>query len=179
MGQGGQSFVTPQEAVISPLARRLFRLPGVGGVFLGADFISVTKGENAQWETLKTMVLGAIMDHFLSGDPLIEAATVISPQASNDPATAPQEDSGVIKEIKELLDSRIRPAVAQDGGDITFHPFDEKNGIVYVVLKGACSGCPSSTATLKSGIENMLRYYLPEVQEVRPVSEHPPLMMGR
>ena len=164
MGQGGQSFLTKDEASLSPLAEKLMHIDGVTGVFLGDIFISVTKNNQSKWDVLKPLILGAIMDHFLSGAPLFREAAQGGTIISKNPETP---DSDIIKEIKELLDTKVRPAVAQDGGDITFSSFNEQEGIVYVTLQGACSGCPSSTATLKSGIENMLRYYIPEVKEVR------------
>jgi len=147
----------------SPLATRLFTVAGVAGVFLGHDFITVTKAESKSWETLKPPVLAAIMDHFLSGLAAMNAADAV---AVASPA-ADGLESEIIKQIRELIETRVRPAVAQDGGDITFNRFE--SGIVYLNLKGSCAGCPSSTATLKSGIENMLKHYIPEVQEVRQV----------
>ena len=146
----------------SPLAERLFQLPEVGGVFLGADFITVTKSEDSDWRQLKPVVLAAIMEHFTSGRPVV----VGGPEAA-DPGAASEEDDEIVAQIKELLETRVRPAVAMDGGDITFEDFED--GIVYLHMQGACSGCPSSTATLKAGIENMLRHYIPEVVEVRAV----------
>ena len=147
----------------SPLARRLFAVQGVEGAFFGSDFISVTKNTAAHWDVLKHLLLHALMDHFTSGDPVLKQTEPKSTTPSND-----QEDSAVVKEIKEMLETRVRPAVAADGGDIVFHKFE--NGIVYLEMQGACSGCPSSTATLKSGIENMLKYYIPEVQEVQAIN---------
>lgn len=155
------NFQNREDAVRSPLASRLFEVEGVTAIFFGADFITVSKADSADWTWLKPAVLGAIMDHFTSGDPLLRGAEPISAHAESD------GDDAIVAEIKELLDTRIRPAVAQDGGDILFHGFDR--GIVYLRMHGACSGCPSSTATLKAGIENMLRHYIPEVIEVRPV----------
>jgi Fe-S cluster biogenesis protein NfuA len=148
-------------AARSPLAERLFELPEVGGVFLGSDFITVTKTEDSDWRQVKPAVLAAIMDHFTSGRPV-----VIDPPEASGPATT-EEDDEIVAQIKELLETRVRPAVAMDGGDITFEDFED--GIVYLHMQGACSGCPSSTATLKAGIENMLRHYIPEVIEVRAV----------
>lgn len=145
----------------SPLAERLFELSEVGGVFFGSDFITVTKTEDSDWHHLKPAVLAAIMEHFTSGGPVI-----IGGPAMADPAAAEEEDE-IVAQIKELLETRVRPAVAMDGGDITFEDFED--GIVYLHMQGACSGCPSSTATLKAGIENMLRHYIPEVLEVRAV----------
>ena len=133
------------------------------GVFLGSDFISVTKGEG-EWQHLKPMILGAIMEHYMSGAPVVgaRAPTTTTERASYDP-----KDEAVVATIKELLETRVRPAVAQDGGDITFSGF--RDGVVYLHMRGACSGCPSSTATLRHGIENLLRHFCPEVQEVQAV----------
>jgi Fe-S cluster biogenesis protein NfuA len=148
----------------SPLAERLFAISGVSGVFFGSDFVSVTKS-NGEWQQLKPAVLGAIMEHFMSGAPIVR-----STQGTTGPHEeeffAP-EDSETVATIKELIESRVRPAVANDGGDITFRGF--KEGVVYLDMKGACSGCPSSTATLRHGIENLLRHYLPDVVAVRPM----------
>ena len=159
MGSGTANFTEAAEAKASPLAESLFGLAGVTGVYLGSDFITVSKAADADWLTLKPVVLAAIMDHFTSGRPVMTGAA-----AAN---AGDEEDDEVVSQIKELLETRVRPAVAQDGGDIIFHSFED--GVVYLTMQGSCSGCPSSTATLKAGIENMLRHYLPEVQEVRPV----------
>jgi len=161
MASGTADFPTPETASRSPLAERLFQIDGVSGVFLGSDFVTVTKGAEQEWQLLKPAILGAIMEHFTSGRPII-----LPSDATQGPAAA-AEESEVVAQIKELLDTRVRPAVAQDGGDIIFHGFER--GIVYLHMQGSCSGCPSSTATLKAGIENMLRHYLPEVVEVRAV----------
>jgi Fe-S cluster biogenesis protein NfuA len=160
--QGTADYREDEAADKSPLASRLFEIDGVTGVFLGSDFISVTKGE-AEWQHLKPAILGAIMEHFMSGAP------VISDGAGNDVTEGQFDpaDAQVVATIKELLETRVRPAVAQDGGDITFHSFRE--GIVYLQMRGACSGCPSSTATLRHGIENLLRHFCPEVQEVQAI----------
>lgn len=155
-----------QDAILSsPLARRLFAVSGVEGVFMGSDFISVTKNSAANWDVLKPLLLHAVMDHYTSGEPVLKTRE----SSSNSPVSS-QDDDAVVKEIKELLETRVRPAVAADGGDIVFHKFEE--GIVYLEMQGACSGCPSSTATLKSGIENMLKYYIPEITEVRSINAH-------
>lgn len=155
-----------QDAILSsPLARRLFAVSGVEGVFMGSDFISVTKNSAANWDVLKPLLLHAVMDHYTSGEPVLKARE----SSSNSPVSS-QDDDAVVKEIKELLETRVRPAVAADGGDIVFHKFED--GIVYLEMQGACSGCPSSTATLKSGIENMLKYYIPEISEVRSINAH-------
>ncbi|ANT61698.1 MULTISPECIES: NifU family protein [Roseobacteraceae] len=160
---GTADFPTPEGADNSPLAKRLFSVAGVTGVFFGNDFVTVTKDEAADWDHVKPAVLGAIMEHFQSGEPVMAGEA----QASGHKAFE-GEDAEIVGQIKELLDSRVRPAVAQDGGDITFHGFDR--GVVYLHMQGACAGCPSSTLTLKMGIENLLRHYIPEVTEVRPVA---------
>lgn len=147
----------------SPLAARIFEVDGVEGVFLGSDFISVTKGMG-EWQHLKPALLGAIMEHFMSGAPVVTDA----PDADADNGEQYSgEDGEIVQTIKELLDTRVRPAVAQDGGDIVFHGYSE--GVVYLHMRGACAGCPSSTATLRHGIENLLRHFIPDVQEVRAV----------
>jgi len=157
MAEGTAHFSAIDEASSSPLARRLFAVDGVCGVFLGGDFISITKDDSREWFTIKPGVLAAIMEHYASGLPVIEDHG----QAGDDGA----DDDETVKQIKHLLDTRVRPAVAMDGGDIVFHSFDD--GVVTLYMQGACAGCPSSTATLKMRIENMLRHYIPEVQEVR------------
>ncbi len=158
MGQGTADFPDKESAKGSALARRLFQIDGISGVFLGSDFVTVTKTDDQEWFTLKPSILAGIMEHYASGLPVIDAE---SEDGSSD-----DEDDDLVKQIKHLLDTRVRPAVAMDGGDIVFHDFDD--GIVTLSMRGACSGCPSSTATLKMGIENMLRHYIPEVREVRP-----------
>jgi Fe-S cluster biogenesis protein NfuA len=162
MASGTANFTTPDAARRSPLAERLFELDEVTGVFLGADFITVTKGGDGDWHQLKPAVLAAVMEHFTAGRPVIEGGTIGDAAAGSE-----EEDDEVVSQIKELLETRVRPAVAQDGGDIIFHDFTD--GIVYLHMQGSCSGCPSSTATLKAGIENMLRHYIPEVVEVRAI----------
>jgi Fe-S cluster biogenesis protein NfuA len=157
MGAGTANFADPDDCGRSPLAKRLFAVPGVTGVFLGTDFVSVSKDEATDWYRLKPAVLGVIMEHFTSGEP-----SFLGEIDGED-----EDDDEVVAQIKELLDTRVRPAVAQDGGDIIFHRFED--GVVYLHMQGSCSGCPSSTATLKAGIENMLRHYVPEVVEVRSV----------
>ena len=161
MAGGTANFVDADAATRSPLAQRLFELGGVSGVFFGADFVTVTKAEEASWPQLKPLILGAIMEHFTSGRPLLLHGEAPVPEA------AAEEDGEVVSQIKELLETRVRPAVAQDGGDIIFEAYAD--GVVYLQMHGSCSGCPSSTATLKAGIENMLRHYIPEVIEVRAV----------
>ncbi|MYZ47422.1 NifU family protein [Propylenella binzhouense] len=158
-----RDFRTPGDAEVSPLAARIFAVDGVNGVFLGHDFITVTKGR-AEWQHIKPAVLGAIMEHYMSGAPVLAEARGARTADEEDFA---DEDSGTVSVIKELIETRVRPAVANDGGDITFQGF--RDGVVYLHMRGACSGCPSSTATLKQGIENLLRHFVPEVMEVRPV----------
>ncbi len=150
-----------ETAVASPLAERIFGIDGVAGVFLGSDFVTVTKADNLEWAHMKPAVLGAIMEHFMAGLPVLNADADAAAEQF-DPA-----DSDIVDQIKELIETRVRPAVAQDGGDIIFRGFQE--GVVLLQMRGSCSGCPSSTATLKHGIENMLRHYVPEVTGVRPV----------
>ncbi|MBL4926908.1 NifU family protein [Fuscibacter oryzae] len=159
---GAADFPNADSAAKSPLAARVFAVSGVTGVFLGTDFVTVTKADDVEWQHIKPAILGAIMEHYQSGAPAIEGEG----QAAH--ATHDGPDGDIVSQIKELLDTRVRPAVAQDGGDITFHGFDR--GVVYLHMKGACAGCPSSTLTLKMGIENLLRHYIPEVTEVRPVA---------
>ena len=163
MSSGTADFRDAEAAQRSPLARRLFLVEGVTGVFFGGDFISVSKSEDADWQLLKPMILGVIMEHFVAGHPLLldEAADAAEESADD------EADSEIVAHIRELLDTRVRPAVAQDGGDITYRGF--RNGVVMLQLQGSCQGCPSSTATLKMGIENMLKHYIPEVVEVRAV----------
>jgi Fe-S cluster biogenesis protein NfuA len=148
----------------SPLAARIFEVDGVEGVFLGSDFISVTKGDG-EWQHLKPALLGAIMEHYMSGAPAV--SDVPDADVGEGSEHYASEDTEIVDTIKELLETRVRPAVAQDGGDIVFHGY--KEGVVYLHMRGACAGCPSSTATLRHGIENLLRHFIPEVQEVRPV----------
>ncbi len=164
LGAGTADFPTADTAGKSPLAMRIFGVDGVTAVFLGADFVTVTKDDSAEWDVVKAPILGAIMEHFQSGQPVVEGE---EPAASGH-AEHDGEDGDIVNQIKELLDTRVRPAVAQDGGDIVFHGFDR--GVVYLHMQGACAGCPSSTLTLKMGIENLLRHYIPEVVEVRPVA---------
>ncbi len=160
MHSGTLDIRSAAEAAISPLAGRLFAIDGVSGVFFGSDFVTVTKS-GAEWPHLKPAILGAIMEHYLSGAALVQGATPL--QAEGDEFFDPK-DAETVATIKELLETRIRPAVAGDGGDITFKGFE--NGVVYLTMKGACSGCPSSTATLKHGIQNLLKHFLPDVQSV-------------
>lgn len=161
MGEGTANFTEVEQAGRSPLALRLFELEGIAGVFLGSDFVTVTKSPEREWEVLKPIVLAAIMDHFTSGQPVLVEGSAGAEGAEAD------EDDEITAQIKELIETRVRPAVAQDGGDIVFRGFEQ--GVVYLHMQGACSGCPSSTATLRMGIENMLKHYIPEVTSVRAV----------
>lgn len=159
--KGALDFADAKEAMNSPLAQTLFGINGVQGVFLGHDFISITKSGEHDWSLLKPKLLTAIMEHFSSNRP------VLNNDNDNPTGATNGNDSEIVKQICNLLDNRVRPAVAQDGGDITFHSYE--NGIVYLKLRGACAGCPSSTMTLKMGVEKLLKHYIPEVQEVRQV----------
>jgi Fe-S cluster biogenesis protein NfuA len=165
MGEGAVAdFPTAEAAGRSPLARALFDIPGVARVFFGGDFISVTKGEG-DWKHMKVPVLAAIMDHFTRDLPLMEGSS----EEADDSASYGEGDPEIVAQIRELIDTRVRPAVAQDGGDIIYKGFDGGSGIVFLHLQGSCAGCPSSTMTLKNGIENMLRHYVPEVNAVEAV----------
>ncbi len=154
LGVKSLEFKRNQDASASPLAKRLLLVEGIEGVFFSVDYVSITKQESFDWYVLKPVILGLLMEHFINGLPIYTGNT----------EEAVDESDPLIKQIREIIDTRVRPSVAMDGGDITFESF--KDGIVYLKLRGACSGCPSSTETLKSGIENMLKYYVPEVQEV-------------
>jgi Fe-S cluster biogenesis protein NfuA len=158
MAAGTADFPTPETAGRSPLASALFGVEGVRGVFFGGDFVTVTKADDRDWQLLKPAILAVIMEHFTSGQPLFAAGAGGEAEAEGD-------EGEIVAQIKELLETRVRPAVAQDGGDIVFRSFED--GVVFLHLQGSCSGCPSSTATLKAGIENLLRHYIPEVREVR------------
>jgi Fe-S cluster biogenesis protein NfuA len=165
---GSAEFRSPGEATVSPLAARLFEVPGVSGVFFGGDFITVTKEERTEpgfeWQHLRPAILGAIMEHYTSGRPVMEGAHA---ETAHPDEFYEEGDGQIVTTIKELLETRVRPAVAQDGGDITFRGF--KEGVVYLHMRGSCAGCPSSTATLKYGIQNLLRHFIPEVREVEAV----------
>ena len=158
--QGTAEFRSEDAAAASPLALRLFGLPGVASIFLAGDFISVTKTDATDWTALKTPVLAEIMQHFTSGAPVMA-----EPAATQDYG----DEGEIVRQIREILDTRVRPAVAQDGGDITFVRFED--GVVHLKMQGACAGCPSSTATLKMGVENLLKHYVPEVIAVVPVAD--------
>jgi Fe-S cluster biogenesis protein NfuA len=168
MDSGTRDFATPEDAEASPLAEAIFSTGDVDGVFFGRDFISVTAAPSVEWKDLKPQVLGVLLDHFSSGAPLFRAAS------AGEIAVAPDEDYGenpadqeVVAQIRELIETRVRPAVAQDGGDIVYRGF--RDGTVFLALHGACSGCPSSTMTLKQGIESLLKHYVPEVESVEAV----------
>ncbi|WP_406736147.1 NifU family protein [Thioclava sp. GXIMD4215] len=163
---GTADFPSAEAAAKSPLAKRIFMVSGVTGVFFGSDFVTVTKDDATDWDHAKPAILGSIMEHFQSGAPVMESEGASS--GGHAEHTGDAEDGAIVAQIKDLLDTRVRPAVAQDGGDITFHGFER--GVVYLHMQGACAGCPSSTLTLKMGIENLLRHYIPEVTEVRPVA---------
>ena len=160
MESGTAEFKSEDEAARSPLAQALFGVDGVTGVFMGYDFVSVSKHDDKDWSLMKPGVLGVIMEHFVAGRPVLSDGS----DDSGEEHVAP-EDAEIVSQIKELLETRVRPAVAMDGGDITFKGYDA--GVVTLKMQGACAGCPSSTATLKMGIENMLRHYIPEVREVK------------
>lgn len=170
MESGVYEFTTIDQTTISPLAAQIFSLGEIKRVFFGANFISVTKEESGDWGILKARIMAAIMDHTMTGLPLFQDG--FDPTASNDDNNhgGDDDDNELVQQIKELIETRVRPAVAQDGGDIVFSRFDQ--GVVYVHMRGACAGCPSSTLTLKSGIENMLRHYVPEVLEVRQIDDY-------
>src|SRR5437868_5936957 len=164
---GTMEFADREAAARSPLAERLFGVPGISGVFYGYDFVTVTKADG-DWQHLKPAILGAIMEHYMSGAPLLADGIAPSDDARDaDDEFFDESDAETVDMIKDLIETRVRPAVANDGGDITFRGF--KDGIVYLNMKGACSGCPSSTATLQHGIQNLLRHFVPEVVEVRPM----------
>ena len=161
LDDGTADFTNAEDAMDrSPLAARLFDVDGVSAVFFGRDFITITKAPDQEWHVMKPALLGAIMEHFTAGRPVMTATTAAE--------TPEEDDDEVVSQIKELLETRVRPAVAMDGGDIVYQGFED--GIVYLHMQGACAGCPSSTATLKMGIENMLKHYIPEVVEVRAVA---------
>ncbi|MGY3694106.1 Fe-S cluster biogenesis protein NfuA [Bradyrhizobium sp. USDA 3240] len=167
LDSGTLEFSSVETAARSPLAERLFAVSGVTGVFYGADFITVTKADG-DWQHLKPAILGAIMEHYMSGAPLLADGTAASDDARDEEDEFFDEaDAETVEQIKDLIETRVRPAVANDGGDITFRGF--KDGIVYLNMKGSCAGCPSSTATLQHGIQNLLRHFVPDVQEVRPM----------
>ncbi|MBO6756429.1 MAG: NifU family protein [Roseibium sp.] len=164
LDEGTYDFTSPHEAGASPLAEKLFQVPGVAAIFFGYDFITVTKKEGTDWPHMKPAILGAIMEQFMSGQPVMAAG---QKEDLEEGEFFDASDQETVTVIKDLLETRVRPAVAQDGGDITFKGF--KEGVVYLSMRGACAGCPSSTATLQHGIQNLLRHFVPDVQEVRPI----------
>ena len=170
LAEGTADFRDAEAAAqASPLAGKLFSIPGVTGVFFGYDFVTVTKDEGLEWQHLKPAILGAIMEHFMSGAPMMSAGSQEnSERADQDGEFYAEADQEIVVTIKELLETRVRPAVAQDGGDITFRGYE--NGTVFLHMKGACAGCPSSTATLKHGIQNLLKHFVPEVQQVEQIT---------
>jgi NFU1 iron-sulfur cluster scaffold homolog, mitochondrial len=168
LGRGSREFADAGAAQASPLARALFAVDGVERVYLGGDFLTITKADAIEWPHLKPHVLAAIMDHYSSGQAVLDDAGAAT--TSEEPDIAYEGDAAaIVKELKALIEARVRPAVARDGGDITFHSWDHDNGVVMLTMRGSCAGCPSSTLTLKQGIENMLRHYVPEVNRVEQV----------
>ncbi|MEZ5813762.1 MAG: NifU family protein [Alphaproteobacteria bacterium] len=163
--KGTAEFQSAEDAGLAPLAQRLFALQGVEQVFFGRDFISVSKADDTDWSVLKPMVLGGLMEHFSMGQP------VVLPAYFEGQGVEVSEDDEISAQIRELIETRVRPMVAMDGGDIEFESFDDE-GVVWLRMRGACAGCPSSTMTLKSGIENMLKHFIPEVEEVRSVQDY-------
>jgi Fe-S cluster biogenesis protein NfuA len=167
LDSGTMEFTSRDAAARSPLAEKLFSVPGVTSVFYGSDFVTVTK-DGSDWQHMKPAILGAIMEHYMSGAPLLADGTPGSDEAADEEDEFFNEaDAETVEMIKDLIETRVRPAVANDGGDITFRGF--KDGIVYLNMKGSCAGCPSSTATLQHGIQNLLRHFVPDVVEVRPM----------
>jgi Fe-S cluster biogenesis protein NfuA len=167
LGSGTMEFTSREAAARSPLAEKLFGVPGVTSVFYGSDFVTVTK-DDSDWQHLKPAILGAIMEHYMSGAPLLADGSTASDDAADEEGEFFNEaDAETVATIKDLIETRVRPAVAGDGGDITFRGF--RDGVVYLNMKGSCSGCPSSTATLQHGIQNLLKHFVPDVIEVRPV----------
>lgn len=167
MTSGTRDFATPEDAEVSPLAEAIYSTGDVEGVFFGSDFISVTAAPGVDWHHLKPQVLTVLLDHFSSGAPLFRAGSAASIAVPLDDMDENPEDAEIVEQIRELIETRVRPAVAQDGGDIVYRGF--KEGIVYLALHGACAGCPSSTMTLKNGIEGLLKHYVPEVEAVEAV----------
>jgi Fe-S cluster biogenesis protein NfuA len=167
LGSGTMEFTSREAAARSPLAEKLFDVPGITSVFYGSDFVTVTK-DDSDWQHLKPAILGAIMEHYMSGEPLLADGSTGSDDAADEEGEFFNEaDAETVATIKDLIETRVRPAVAGDGGDITFRGF--RDGVVYLNMKGSCSGCPSSTATLQHGIQNLLKHFVPDVVEVRPV----------
>ncbi len=168
LGAGSRDFADTDAAASSPLAQIVMAIDGVERVYLGGDFLTVTKAEAIEWPHLKPHVLAAIMDHYISGRPVLAEAGAAQDEQEAEIAYE-GEAAGIVKEIKAIIEARVRPAVARDGGDITFHSWDHEGGVVRLNMRGACAGCPSSALTLKQGIENMLKHYVPEVNRVEQV----------
>ncbi len=168
LGQGAMDFTSPEAAKASPLAERLFAIDGVTGVFLGADFISATKAEGLDWAQLKAPILSAIMEHYTKGLPILADGGAAASEGGSAEGYE-GEDAEIVEQIIDLIETRVRPAVAADGGDIIFDRYSPDDGTVFLHMRGACAGCPASSMTLKSGIENMLRHYIPEVNAVEAV----------
>ncbi|WP_370468186.1 NifU family protein [Parvularcula maris] len=169
-GQLGMDFPSPGAAKISPLATALFDVDGVVSVYLGGSFVTVSKDQTVDWDDIKPAVLGTIADFLAAGIPVLDQGRAAAASGTTAPEDYKGEEREIVEQIIELLDTRVRPAVAQDGGDIIFHRFEPGDGIVYLTMQGACAGCPSSTMTLKSGIENLLKHYVPEVNAVEAVA---------
>ena len=169
LGSGSREFADADAALASPLATALFNVDGVERVYLGGDFLTITKSEAIEWPHLKPHLLAAIMDHITSGRPVLLGSDAPADETDEADIAYEGEAADIVKELKELIEVRVRPAVARDGGDITFHSWDHEQGVVRLNMRGACAGCPSSTLTLKQGIENMLRHYVPEVNRVEQV----------
>lgn len=165
LDEGAAEFLSIEEAAVSPLATAIFAINGVRRVFFGEIFVTVTKDEDVEWAHIKPSILGAIMDHYVAGRPVMTAPVVVRPSEASS-IVYEGDTAQVVKEIEELLATRVRPAVAQDGGDIEFDRFEAESGVLWLRMRGSCAGCPSSTMTLKHGIENMMRHYVPEVTRV-------------
>jgi Fe-S cluster biogenesis protein NfuA len=170
LGAGSREFADADAALASPLAQALFAVDGVERVYLGGDFLTITRAESIEWPHLKPHVLAAIMDHFTSGRPVLSSDGGRADETDEADIVYEGEAADIVKELKEIIEARVRPAVARDGGDITFHSWDHASGVVRLNMRGACAGCPSSVLTLKQGIENMLRHYVPEVTRVEQVT---------
>lgn len=169
LGRGSREYPDSAAAADSPLAQALFAVDGVERVYLGGDFLTITKSEAIEWPHLKPHVLAAIMDHFTSGRPVLGESVALADETDEADIAYEGDAAAIVKELKEIIEARVRPAVARDGGDITFHSWDHERGVVRLNMRGSCAGCPSSTVTLKQGIENMLRHYVPEVNRVEQV----------
>ena len=169
LGVGTREFQDVNAAAASPLAQAVFAVDGVERVYLGSDFLTVTKAEEIEWPHLKPHILAAIMDHYTAGRPVLIEGDEPTDETDEADIAYDGDAAGIVKELKELIETRVRPAVARDGGDITFHSWDHEAGVVKLNMRGSCAGCPSSTLTLKQGIENMLKHYVPEVNSVEQV----------